>query len=131
VTVNKAEQRESARQVLFRTGLTETLDKWPHELSGATRQRVSVARALAIREKVLLMDEPFAALDVQTRVNMQSFLLDVWRESGASVIFVTHHIDEAMAWPAGSSCALLVRDESRKSSRSTRRGHATRPRRKR
>jgi NitT/TauT family transport system ATP-binding protein len=97
VTVNKAEQRESARQVLFRTGLTETLDKWPHELSGATRQRVSVARALAIREKVLLMDEPFAALDVQTRVNMQSFLLDVWRESGASVIFVTHHIDEAMA----------------------------------
>jgi NitT/TauT family transport system ATP-binding protein len=50
-----------------------------------------------MRPKVLLMDEPFAALDVQTRAKMQGFLLDVWRESGASVIFVTHHIDEAMA----------------------------------
>ena len=61
------------------------------------RQRVAVARALAMRPKVLLMDEPFAALDVQTRAKMQGFLLDVWRESGASVIFVTHHIDEAVA----------------------------------
>ena len=61
------------------------------------RQRVAVARALAMRPKVLLMDEPFAALDVQTRVKMQDFLLDVWRNSGASVMFVTHHIDEAMA----------------------------------
>jgi NitT/TauT family transport system ATP-binding protein len=65
--------------------------------SGGMRQRVAVARALAMRPKVLLMDEPFAALDVQTRAKMQGFLLDVWRESGASVIFVTHHIDEAMA----------------------------------
>jgi NitT/TauT family transport system ATP-binding protein len=95
--VDKAEQRETARQVLFRTGLAETLDKRPHELSGGMRQRVAVARALAMRPEVLLMDEPFAALDVQTRAKMQSFLLDVWRESGASVIFVTHHIDEAMA----------------------------------
>jgi NitT/TauT family transport system ATP-binding protein len=61
------------------------------------RQRVAVARALAMRPKVLLMDEPFAALDVQTRARMQDFLLDVWRESGASVLFVTHHIDEAVA----------------------------------
>jgi NitT/TauT family transport system ATP-binding protein len=95
--VGKAEQREISRQVLFRTGLTETFDKRPHELSGGMRQRVAVARALAVRPKVLLMDEPFAALDVQTRAKMQGFLLDVWRESGASVIFVTHHIDEAMA----------------------------------
>ena len=93
----KAEQREVARQVLFRTGLDETFDKRPHELSGGMRQRVAVARALAMRPKVLLMDEPFAALDVQTRAKMQGFLLDVWHESGASVIFVTHHIDEAMA----------------------------------
>jgi NitT/TauT family transport system ATP-binding protein len=61
------------------------------------RQRVAVARALAMRPKVLLMDEPFAALDVQTRSRMQDFLLDVWRDSGASVLFVTHHIDEAIA----------------------------------
>jgi hypothetical protein len=61
------------------------------------RQRVAVARALAMRPQVLLMDEPFAALDVQTRARMQDFLLDVWRDSGASVLFVTHHIDEAVA----------------------------------
>jgi NitT/TauT family transport system ATP-binding protein len=61
------------------------------------RQRVAVARALTMRPKVLLMDEPFAALDVQTRARMQDFLLDVWRDSGASTLFVTHHIDEAVA----------------------------------
>jgi NitT/TauT family transport system ATP-binding protein len=95
--IGKAEQRENARQVLSRTGLADTIDKRPHELSGGMRQRVAVARALAMRPEVLLMDEPFASLDVQTRAKMQGFLLDVWHESGASVIFVTHHIDEAMA----------------------------------
>ena len=77
--------------------LTAARNKKPHELSGGMRQRVAVARALAMRPKVLLMDEPFAALDVQTRARMQDFLLDVWRDSGASVLFVTHHIDEAVA----------------------------------
>jgi NitT/TauT family transport system ATP-binding protein len=86
-----------ARDVLQRVGLTEAMDKRPDELSGGMRQRVAVARALAMRPKVLLMDEPFAALDVQTRAKMQDFLLDVWRDSGASVLFVTHHIDEAVA----------------------------------
>ena len=75
----------------------EAIDKRPDELSGGMRQRVAVARALAMRPKVLLMDEPFAALDVQTRAKMQDFLSDVWRDSGASVLFVTHHIDEAVA----------------------------------
>jgi NitT/TauT family transport system ATP-binding protein len=60
------------------------------------------------------MDEPFAALDVQTRTNMQSFLLDAWRESGASVIFVTHHIDEAMALADRVVVCMLVRDEPTK-----------------
>src|ERR1700736_1903669 len=92
------EQRKAAaRAALQRVGLAEAMDKRPDELSGGMRQRVAVARALAMRPKVLLMDEPFAALDVQTRQKMQDFLLDVWRESGASVLFVTHHIDEAVA----------------------------------
>jgi NitT/TauT family transport system ATP-binding protein len=90
-------RKAAARDVLQRVGLTEAVDKRPDELSGGMRQRVAVARALAMRPKVLLMDEPFAALDVQTRAKMQDFLLDVWRDSGASVLFVTHHIDEAVA----------------------------------
>ena len=90
-------RKATARDVLQRVGLTEAMDKRPDELSGGMRQRVAVARALAMRPQVLLMDEPFAALDVQTRAKMQDFLLDVWRDSGASVLFVTHHIDEAVA----------------------------------
>jgi NitT/TauT family transport system ATP-binding protein len=91
------QRNDLARQALQRVGLTEAIDKRPDELSGGMRQRVAVARALAMQPKVLLMDEPFAALDVQTRAKMQDFLLDVWRASGASVLFVTHHIDEAVA----------------------------------
>jgi NitT/TauT family transport system ATP-binding protein len=92
-----AERRAVAAEALQRVGLSAAIDKRPDELSGGMRQRVAVARALAMRPKVLLMDEPFAALDVQTRARMQDFLLDVWRDSGASVLFVTHHIDEAVA----------------------------------
>ena len=91
------ERRNTALAALREVGLTAAMDKRPDELSGGMRQRVAVARALAMRPKVLLMDEPFAALDVQTRQKMQEFLQDVWRESGASVLFVTHHIDEAVA----------------------------------
>jgi NitT/TauT family transport system ATP-binding protein len=92
-----SDRRARAREALQRVGLSAAFDKRPDELSGGMRQRVAVARALTMRPKVLLMDEPFAALDVQTRVKMQDFLLDVWRDSGASVLFVTHHIDEAIA----------------------------------
>jgi NitT/TauT family transport system ATP-binding protein len=95
--VGAAERKKIARQALQRVGLSEAIDKRPNELSGGMRQRVAVARALAMRPKVLLMDEPFAALDVQTRAKMQDFLIDVWRDSAASVLFVTHHIDEAVA----------------------------------
>lgn len=95
--VSTEERRKIAKETLQRVGLAAAMDKRPDELSGGMRQRVAVARALAMRPKVLLMDEPFAALDVQTRARMQDFLLDVWRESGASVLFVTHHIDEAIA----------------------------------
>jgi NitT/TauT family transport system ATP-binding protein len=94
---SQAERRKVAAEALQRVGLSAAMEKRPDELSGGMRQRVAVARALAMRPKVLLMDEPFAALDVQTRARMQDFLLDVWRDSGASVLFVTHHIDEAVA----------------------------------
>jgi NitT/TauT family transport system ATP-binding protein len=94
----KAEaRRAAAREALARVGLAEAIDKRPDELSGGMRQRVAVARALAMRPKVLLMDEPFAALDVQTRAKMQDFLLEISQGSGASVLFVTHSIDEAIA----------------------------------
>jgi NitT/TauT family transport system ATP-binding protein len=83
--------------MLATVGLRDAADKRPHELSGGMRQRVTVARALAMRPKMLLMDEPFAALDVQTRAKMQGLLVEVWRESAASVVFVTHHIDEVVA----------------------------------
>lgn len=92
----KEERRAAALAALREVGLSAAMDKRPDELSGGMRQRVAVARALAMRPKVLLMDEPFAALDVQTRQKMQDFLQDVWRDSGASVLFVTHGIDEAV-----------------------------------
>ena len=95
--VGRDERRAVAQAMLATVGLRDAADKRPHELSSGMRQRVAVARALAMRPKMLLMDEPFAALDVQTRARMQDFLVDVWRESAASVLFVTHHIDEAVA----------------------------------
>ncbi|MGI9333880.1 MAG: ABC transporter ATP-binding protein, partial [Gammaproteobacteria bacterium] len=93
----KAQRRQVAGEYLSKVGLGDMLDKRPDELSGGMRQRVAVARALAMRPSVLLMDEPFAALDVQTRSKLQDFLIQVWRDSAAAVVFVTHHIDEALA----------------------------------
>jgi NitT/TauT family transport system ATP-binding protein len=95
--VGLEERKAIAEAALQRVGLAPVMHKRPDELSGGMRQRVAVARALAMKPKVLLMDEPFAALDVQTRAKMQDFLVDVWRDSGASVLFVTHSIDEAVA----------------------------------
>jgi NitT/TauT family transport system ATP-binding protein len=90
-------RRERAAEMLRKVGLGDMLDKKPDELSGGMRQRAAVARALVMQPKVLMMDEPFAALDVQTRAKMQDFLLRIWRDSGASVLLVTHSIDEAIA----------------------------------
>ncbi|HDR8993023.1 MAG: ABC transporter ATP-binding protein [Burkholderia contaminans] len=95
--VPKARRRQVAQEILERVGLAEAIDKRPDQLSGGMRQRVAVARALALKPEILLLDEPFAALDVQTRARMQDFLVQVWRQAGVSMVFVTHHIDEAIA----------------------------------
>ena len=92
----RAERQTRALEFLRQVGLRDFADKHPHELSGGMQQRVAIARALCVGADILLMDEPFAALDVQTRYQMQSFLLDIWHGSGKTVVFVTHHIDEAV-----------------------------------
>jgi len=90
-------RKEIAEDILRSVGLGDMFDKKPDELSGGMRQRAACARALAMRPKVLMMDEPFAALDVQTRAKMQDFLLQIWQDSKASIILVTHSIDEAIS----------------------------------
>lgn len=95
--LDKVKRREVAAETLREVGLGQFFDKRPDQLSGGMRQRVAVARALAMKPDVLLMDEPFAALDIQTRAKLQDFLIQVWRESGASVAFVTHGIEEAIS----------------------------------
>lgn len=91
----RSRRRDLARDALARVGLAHAADKYPHELSGGMRQRVAVARALVVEPEVLLMDEPFAAVDAMTRQTLQEDLLRLWRETGVSVVFVTHNIDEA------------------------------------
>ena len=94
--VGRRERRERAKHFLRQVGLLDFANKHPHELSGGMQQRAAIARALCLGADVLLMDEPFAALDVQTRHQMQSFLLDIWRGTEKTVVFITHHIDEAV-----------------------------------
>jgi NitT/TauT family transport system ATP-binding protein len=94
--IGRKERRQRAEQFLRQVGLRDFARKHSHELSGGMQQRAAIARALCLGADVLLMDEPFAALDVQTRFQMQSFLRDIWQGSGKTVVFVTHHIDEAV-----------------------------------
>lgn len=91
-----AERRNIANGYLQLVGLSGQQDKYPSELSGGMKQRIQIARALANRPKMLLMDEPFGALDAQTRDIMQHELRQIWRSSGVSVFFITHDIDEAL-----------------------------------
>jgi len=93
---DKKKQRERVDDLIDLVGLTGYRDSYPHELSGGMRQRVNLARALAPDLSVLIMDEPFAALDAITRAQMQTELLRVWSDQRKTVIFVTHQIDEAV-----------------------------------
>jgi NitT/TauT family transport system ATP-binding protein len=90
------ESRRLANQYIRLVGLAGFERHYPHELSGGMRQRVNLARALAIQPDILLMDEPFAALDAQTREIMQTELLRIWQETRRTVLFITHQIDEAV-----------------------------------
>jgi NitT/TauT family transport system ATP-binding protein len=93
----KAEARQLARQWLERVGLTGFEDRYPHQLSGGQRKRVAMAQVLVNRPPILLMDEPFSALDVQTRSFMEQELLGLWQDLRATVLFVTHDLEEAIA----------------------------------
>ncbi len=90
------EQPRRARALLGAVGLRDFAEAFPHELSGGMQQRVGLARALAVEPKVLLMDEPFAALDAMTREVLRKELLQLWSRRGIAVVFVTHDIDEAI-----------------------------------
>jgi NitT/TauT family transport system ATP-binding protein len=94
--VGYAERDEIAREWIARVGLARFAESYPHQLSGGMQQRVGLARAFAYGPEVLLMDEPFGALDAQTRLLAQDTLLELWQRSGSTVLFVTHSIDEAL-----------------------------------
>jgi NitT/TauT family transport system ATP-binding protein len=96
--VPAAERRDRAREWIAKVGLDVKRDatKYPSELSGGMRQRVAIARTLILSPRIILMDEPFGALDPTTRLHMQALLVELWREAEATVFFVTHSIEEAV-----------------------------------
>lgn len=94
--VGRKERREISRELIDKVGLKGHESKYPKALSGGQRQRVAIARTLAARPSIILMDEPFGALDVNTRIDMQDLLLQIWEELEATIMFVTHDIAEAV-----------------------------------
>jgi sulfonate transport system ATP-binding protein len=93
---SRAERTARVAQALDRVGLSDKAKVWPRELSGGQAQRVAIARALVTRPEVLLLDEPFSALDAFTRVDLQDHLLDLWADTKPTLVIVTHDVDEAI-----------------------------------
>ncbi len=94
--LSAGERRKRVARALARVGLTDKADAWPRELSGGQAQRVAIARALVPQPEVLLLDEPFSALDAFTRRDLQDHLLDLWADTRPTLILVTHDVDEAV-----------------------------------
>ena len=94
--VPDAQRKKTTDHLLNSVGLTEFANVYPETLSGGMQQRVAIARTLALRPSVILMDEPFGALDAQTRSDMQQLLLQIWDETACTILFVTHDVEEAV-----------------------------------
>jgi NitT/TauT family transport system ATP-binding protein len=94
--VGSAEARRAAMQWLEVVGLADCADHYPAQLSGGMKQRVAIARALANQPRILLMDEPFGALDAQTRCSMQAHLLRIWESVDVTILFITHDLEESI-----------------------------------
>jgi len=96
IGTGRAQAESEALQWIDLVGLEKFADAYPHQLSGGMKQRVAIARALATQPRILLMDEPFGALDAQTRAKMQSYLLEIWKNIDITVLFITHDLEEAI-----------------------------------
>ena len=110
-TEGRRQRDQHAEQTLAEVGLGEKLDAWPGQLSGGQAQRVSLARALVREPSLLLLDEPFSALDALTRIEMHQLVIELWRRHGMAILLVTHDVDEAIAL----ADRLIVLDEGRAS----------------